>query len=140
MRDYWNEVYRVLREDHKLGRLEAANSIKSYRRILYENRVGDIVYHVPPDETAQGIVTGEYTVTGFSCMLLLLFAFVPFVLSSILPERWLTPKVISITCLVYGVAILGFAMGLFWLHQWFMLIILVGFAYGMGYLASVSKR
>lgn len=140
VRNYWNEVYRVLREDHNLGRLEAAGSIKYYRRLLHENGIGDIVYHETPDEIAQDIIAGEYTVTGFSCMLLMVFAFGPFVLSLLLPDKWITPKLLNVTCLVYAIFVLGFAMGLFWLHQWFMLVILVGFAYGLGYLASVNGR
>lgn len=138
MTTYWNEVCRVLREDYKLGRLEAANSVRCYRSVLRKQGIRDIVYHDLPCETARGIVNGEYVVTGSSCVLFLIFVFLPVLLLSVLPERWLTPKALSIIAVVCGILGLGLTVGL--LHYWFVFILLFGLCCGLGYLANISRR
>jgi len=55
---YWNEVSRILCVDY--GEETAKQGIANYRAALRKLKVGDIIYHSSPDDTAKGIITGEY--------------------------------------------------------------------------------
>lgn len=57
---YWAEVRRILVAKHKLTKTRAKFAVTAYRKCLRQDGVGDIVYHSPVEQTADGIITGEY--------------------------------------------------------------------------------
>lgn len=57
---YWLAVRKVLRFKHGYKLHEAVKSVKVYQLELKKAGIGDIVYHSDVEETAQGIVNGEY--------------------------------------------------------------------------------
>ena len=57
---YWAEVRRQLQSKHGLSLAVARHGILAYREALAKLGVGDELYHAPIEETASGIVTGEY--------------------------------------------------------------------------------
>ena len=57
---YWVAVGKSLRNRRQLSREESLQAISKYRAVLAEDQIGDIIYHDPIEETADGIVTGGY--------------------------------------------------------------------------------
>ncbi|MFO0802774.1 MAG: hypothetical protein U0791_06575 [Gemmataceae bacterium] len=57
---YWAEVRRQLQSKHGMSLAVARHAIQAYRDALSKLGVGDEIYHAPIEETACGIVTGEY--------------------------------------------------------------------------------
>lgn len=57
---YWAAVRKFLQKNHNLEERRASKAIARYRAVLAKSRVGDIMYHAPISDTAEGIVTGGY--------------------------------------------------------------------------------
>ncbi len=57
---YWTEVERILVTDYAIAPDQANKSVLHYRQLLFTSKIGDIIYHEYPEETAQGIITGGY--------------------------------------------------------------------------------
>ena len=57
---YWAAVRKFLQKNHNLEEKEASKAIARYRAVLSKSRVGDIMYHAPIADTANGIVIGGH--------------------------------------------------------------------------------
>lgn len=57
---YWIAVRKILRFEYGYKLHEAVKSTKAYQTALKRAKIGDIVYHSSVEDTAQGIVDGEY--------------------------------------------------------------------------------
>jgi hypothetical protein len=57
---YWQAVRDQLQRRHQFTATKARRAVADYRRTLANAGVRDMIYHSPIDETADGIVTGEY--------------------------------------------------------------------------------
>ncbi len=60
VKGYWIAVRKLLRFEHGYKLHEAVKSVKAYQAALKRLKVGDMIYHANIEETAQGIVNGEY--------------------------------------------------------------------------------
>ena len=59
-KSYWAEVHRLLVAEHNLTDQQARFTVRSYRIWIRREKVGDMIYHASVEETAKGIMTGEY--------------------------------------------------------------------------------
>jgi hypothetical protein len=59
-KQYWKAVRRILEEKYDLRKKIAKRGIKKYRKVLKKDKVGLIIYHSSVEDTADGIVSGEY--------------------------------------------------------------------------------
>ena len=58
--EYWTEVRRLLQTEHRLSATAAARGVKVYRALLAQNCVGEFIYHSSVEDTAVGIISGDY--------------------------------------------------------------------------------
>jgi hypothetical protein len=58
--DYWNAVLEILQDQYKLNFYESNDAVSNFRAKLKENEIGEIIYHVAIEETANGIMSGGY--------------------------------------------------------------------------------
>lgn len=57
---YWTEVRRLLHTQHRLSITAAARGVRKYRALLALDGIGDIIYHSSVEDTAVGIISGDY--------------------------------------------------------------------------------
>lgn len=57
---YWVAVRKILRLKYKYKLSQAVKSVKAYQQVLKKSGIGDIIYHSSVEDTAQGIMNGEY--------------------------------------------------------------------------------
>ena len=56
---YWKAVLELLDKKHNLSPSATKTAVLGYREKLNKNGVGEVIYHAPAEETAQGIAEAE---------------------------------------------------------------------------------
>lgn len=57
---YWKQVRKLLRDIHGLDAIGARRAVETYWETISRDPVSDVIYHVPVEEAAEGIVRGGY--------------------------------------------------------------------------------
>ena len=57
---YWAAVRRLLQTSHQFSLAKSQRAIAAYKKELARYDIGDEIYHAPIEETANGVVNGEY--------------------------------------------------------------------------------